>query len=107
MAQTFGKKTTWENRCFVANFKKLLGDFEADEIIISVVSVTVTVVIGVDSNASAMLNGTPLISPDQLSVGQYLQGGIAGNTYLISYKVNTNIREGVEGQVELPVVSRY
>ena len=91
MAQTFGKKTVWENRCFVANFMKLLGDFEANEVIISVVSVTPSVLIGVDPNVSAMLNGAPIISPDQLSVGQYLQGGIAGNTYLISYKVNTNI----------------
>ena len=98
--QQFGTKTPWETRNYEMDFSQLLA---ADETITGVTTVSVSVLSGTDPDPSAMILGGASIDSTGKIVMQSLIGGIDGVQYLVSYQVNSNEREGIEGQAGLPV----
>lgn len=90
MANTTDVKDPLEEVPFTANFTNCLAKISPTETISSVLSIAVTVVLGVDASPSSILLGSPEISADSKKVSHVITGGLDGVSYKIKTRVQTS-----------------
>jgi hypothetical protein len=99
MSQAFSYKLTTENEQFTFDFSTVLSGTET----ISSASMVVEVVQGTDSNPSAILLGSPVISGSR--VAQRIYGGLDQVTYRLEMSVTTSLTNVYTLVGDLPVLA--
>lgn len=99
MSQSFSYKITTENEQFTFDFSNVLGTGET----ISSAAMSVEVKDGTDSNPSAILSGSPVISGNR--VAQRIYGGLDGVTYRLVLSIVTSATNVYTTVADLPVIA--
>ena len=99
MSAAFSYKITTENEQFTFDFTPVLGTSET----LTAATCVVEVKEGTDSNPSAIMSGTPVISGTK--VAQRIYGGLDGVTYRLEMTVTTSATNVYTLVGDLPVIA--
>lgn len=99
MSSSFSYKVTTENEQFTFDYSPVMASPET----ISSATCTVTVVSGTDSNPSAILVGSPVISG--LQVAQRIYNGLDGVIYRLNMTATTSLSNVYTIIADLQVLS--
>mgnify|MGYP003353674087 FL=1 len=99
MSNSFSYKITNDSEQFTFDYTPVMGSSET----ISSATCTIVVKEGSDSNPTAMLIGTPLISG--FKVAQRISGGLDGVTYSIQMTATTSLSNVYTIVGDLPVLA--